>query len=65
MGSNLGSVFIVLCIVHTVKPVLSSHSKIDKAKILMANGSLMKVESIAECFPWNIQHSAILLTNIT
>ena len=33
----------------TVKPVLSSHSKIDKTKILMTNGSLMKVESIAEC----------------
>ena len=34
----------------TVKPVLSGHSKIDKTKILMANGSLMKVESIAECY---------------
>ena len=35
---------------NTVKPVLSGHSKIDKTKILMTNGSLMKVESI-ECFP--------------
>ena len=26
------------------------HSKIDKTKILMTNGSLVKVESIAECF---------------
>ena len=26
-----------------------SHLKIDKTKILMTNGSLMKVESIAEC----------------
>ena len=34
---------------NTVKPVLSGHSKIDKTKILMTNGSLMKVESIAEC----------------
>ena len=34
---------------NTVKPVLSGHSKIDKSKILMANGSLMKIESIAEC----------------
>ena len=34
---------------NTVKPVLSRHSKIDKTKILMTNGSLMKVESIAEC----------------
>ena len=33
----------------TVKPVLSGHSKIDKTKILMINGSLMKVESIAFC----------------
>ena len=39
---------------HTVKPVLSSHSKIDKTKVLMANGRLMKVESIAECSPWSI-----------
>ena len=29
----------------TVKPVLSGHSKIDKTKVLKANGSLMKVES--------------------
>ena len=34
---------------NTVKPVLSGHSKIDQTKILMTNGSLMKVESIAEC----------------
>ena len=33
----------------TVKPVLSGHSKIDKTKVLETNGSLMKVESIAEC----------------
>ena len=26
----------------TVKPVLSSHSKIDKTKVLKTNGSLMK-----------------------
>ena len=36
-------------IIYTVKPVLSSHSKIDKTKALKTNGSLMKVESIAEC----------------
>ena len=34
---------------HTVKPVLSGHSKIDKTNFLKTNGSLMKVESIAEC----------------
>ena len=33
----------------TVEPVLSGHSKIDKTKALKTNGSLMKVESIAEC----------------
>ena len=33
----------------TVKLVLSDHSKIDKTKILITNGSLMKVESNAEC----------------
>ena len=33
----------------TAKPVLYGHSKIDKKPILMTNGSLMKVESIAEC----------------
>ena len=31
------------------KPVLSGHSKIDKAKVLKTNGSVMKVEGIAEC----------------
>ena len=35
----------------TVKPVLSGNSKVDKTKVLMTNGSLMKVESIAECSP--------------
>ena len=33
----------------TVKLVLSGHSKIDKSKILKTDGSLMHVESIAEC----------------
>ena len=39
---------------YTVKPVLGGHSKIEKTKILMTNGSLMKGESIAECSPWSI-----------
>ena len=38
----------------TVKPVLSRHSKIAETKVLMANGNLMKVKSIAECSPWSI-----------
>ena len=33
----------------TVKPVLSGHSQIDTTKVLMTKGSLMKVNSIAEC----------------
>ena len=36
-------------LIHAVKPVLSSHSKIDKTKVLKTDGSLMQVESIAEC----------------
>ena len=30
--------------VSTVKPVLNGHLKIDKTKVLMVNGSLMKVD---------------------
>ena len=39
---------------YTVKPVLSGHLNIDKTKVLMQNGSLMKIKSIAECSPWSI-----------
>ena len=39
---------------HTVKSVISGHSKIDKTHILMTDGSLMKVKSIAEYSPWSI-----------
>ena len=39
---------------YTVNSVLSGRSKIDKTKILMTVGSLMKVNSIAECSPWSI-----------
>ena len=46
----------------TVKPVLSGHSKIHKTNILKTNGSLMKVESIAECSPRSILQ--LLLTCI-
>ena len=42
-----------LCCLYS-KPVSSGHSKIDKTKILMTNGSLMQVESIAECSLWSI-----------
>ena len=40
------------CYEDTVKPVQIGHSKIDKTKILMTNGSLLKVKSIAECSSW-------------
>ena len=33
---------------NTVKHVLSGHLKIDKTKVLMTNGNLMKVKSNAE-----------------
>ena len=39
---------------NTVKPVLSGHLQIDKTKVLMEYGSIMKVENIAECSPWSI-----------
>ena len=57
---NKKKIEIINCDLNTVKPILSSHSKIDKTKVFMANGSLMKVNSIAECS----EHSAILLTCI-
>ena len=37
-------------IMSTVKPVFSGHLKIDKTMVLMEYGSLMKIESITECF---------------
>ena len=37
-----------ICILKYNKTCVNGHSKMDKTKILMANGSLMKVESIAE-----------------
>ena len=52
----------------TVKPLLKQPLKIDKTKVLKTNGSLMKVESIAECSlaafcnTFDLEHSAILLT---
>ena len=36
--------------VFTVKPVLSGHSKLNKHRSKRLSDSLMKVESIAECF---------------
>ena len=46
---------------NTVKPVQNGHSKIDKIKILMTNGSLIKVE-VLQNIP--LEHSALLLTCI-
>ena len=40
--------------IHYSKTCLKRPLKIDKINVLMENGSLMKVESIAECSPWNI-----------
>ena len=38
------------------KTCLKQPLKKDKTKILITNGSLMKVESIAECSPWTTLH---------
>ena len=37
--------------INTVKPVLSRHSNIDKTKILMINGSLMKGQKYCRMLP--------------
>ena len=42
----------LLVYLSTVKPVLSGHLKIDKTKVLMEIGSVMKADSIAECSPY-------------
>ena len=34
---------------HIVKPVSSGHLKIGRTKVFKTDGSLMQVESIAEC----------------
>ena len=39
---------------HYSKTFLKQPLKKDKSKILIANGSVMKVKSIAECSPWSI-----------
>ena len=46
----------------TIKPILSCHSKKDKIKILMTNGSLMKVKVLQNALP--LEHSAIRLSFI-
>ena len=51
---NIAHLSLLTSIGYTVKPVLRGHSKIEKTMILMTNGSIMKVESIAECSPWSI-----------
>ena len=60
-GYNKNNTFTIRlhCIqnIYTVKPVLRDHLKIDKTKVLIENGRLMKFESIVEC-------SDILLTCI-
>ena len=48
LADPIGTLFIRSCTC-TVKSVLSGHTKIDKTKVLKTSGSLMKVESIAEC----------------
>ena len=52
-----------MCFAYTVNPVLCNYSKIDKTKVLKIYGSLVQVESIAECSR-ALEHSAILLTSL-
>ena len=37
----------------TMKSVLSAHSKINRTKVLKTGGSLVQIESIAECSTGN------------
>ena len=48
---------------HTVNPILSGHSKIDKIKVLNTSGSLVQVKRIAEC-SCPVEHSALFLACI-
>ena len=56
VGKVLAERVIYLCKYkcHLHKYLCNGHSITDKTKILMTNGSLMKVESIAECSHWSI-----------
>ena len=55
--NHLGSFFLKINPYnHTVKPVQNGRSKIDKTKTLMTNGSVMMVDSIAECSNSPIPH---------
>ena len=54
MTADKDDLYPTITFLDKVKPVLNGHSKLDKTKILMTNGSLMKVKSIAECSPWSI-----------
>ena len=49
MFYNFFSFFNIALFYNYSKPVLRGHTKIDKTKVLKTNGSLMNVESIAEC----------------
>ena len=61
MNIWLGFEDLVIVSSFTIKPVLSSHSKIDKTKVLKTNGSLMGRKY---CRMLPFEHSAILLTCI-
>ena len=46
---HFSGVFFLNTMITTVKHVKNGHSKIDKTKVLKTNGSLMKIEIIADC----------------
>ena len=57
MGKLMRFWDLLIMSMHTVKPVLNGHSRKKKTKILMTNGSVMKVKSIAECSPIKNKHN--------
>ena len=44
----------IIGIIMYSKTCLKGHCKIEKTKILMTKGNLLKVQRIAKCSPWSI-----------
>ena len=57
-------ILVLIPYTYIVKPVLSSHSKIDK-KVLKTGGSLVRIKSIVEfCNTFDLHQATIGLENI-
>ena len=65
LTSSLVAFVVVVCFRESLfylyysKTCVNGHSKMDKTKVLVTNGCLLKVESIAECSPFDL-HLAII-----